>query len=920
MHAGRGGIAASSSLAPVPHLPLAENAVVMGFKRFNSSKATSAQKEARMRNLAKANARHNKENILPPSTLTPIAAGRQLSHKTVSRDPVPCASAAAKKWKKKFESASRANRRYRSKINTLKEQTSTSEKCLRDELNSRDLTIAGLSSTKHIQASRIAALQDKLDSTLATSSLDKKSIQALKKRVKRFGGVLQRAISRTRRKALCSRGKIKVRGIYSPEMRHLARVFSLAGCAPDKIGDLIQATASAFGIRIPDKHKMSRRTAARCVLEALPASEIQLGYEVGMNAGLTLSQDSTSNRNVNYQAHHVNLRVPDYSAGETTLTSQSHHTTRLLRVDSTHDHTSEKAMDSWLVLLKHASETYNNSPLARRTKTAFTLRQFALKLKGMNTDHASTEQCTSDRFKAWKHSETLLDLGERKLAQRDFDELLVFLNAKKADMIDLCGGLEVWSTLDALSQARKEAELLKELTLEIGEQVYDALSDSERGALNLFVWAGCCMHKDQNSFKGGVTAMEAFWALNGLERPVLLANKANAAKVRDILNPSRAGKPFTEGEMNLLEASTRGGVKAAALAGSLLNNKDSKKGYGDTPVIHFAAETGQKNVRIFPDTSNTRFGSHGLAICELVKHRHFYAHFIEEVRLRKHSSSFTNIELNVSKALQDPPTLTEFAAIVYYVQTIGQPYIRVARATENGAQVNALSLGPFHKKVLAHCLAVIEDPDLVLSETATFETATLDGQPWDDPDAITAVRLLQKEGKVPHLKGALVALYTGAAGTWTRFSSEYAPEGVIDKLNLDEQDLAWMPATNDANEGALGAYRVHVRNKPSTTLLTYNAHAVCHKNDTLAFMNTVLNDEDLAYIRKQARILDSSGLERKRKAELAAFEKQLAETKRQKEEATKRAALEKTQRLEAVKLVDIEGVDRSSMAIPASRN
>ncbi|KAF8958266.1 hypothetical protein BDZ97DRAFT_1706198, partial [Flammula alnicola] len=67
------------------------------------------------------------------------------------------------------------------------------------------------------------------------------------------------------------------------------------------------------------------------------------------------------------------------------------------------------------------------------------------------------------------------------------------------------------------------------------------------------------------------------------------------------------------------------------------------------------------------------------------------------------------------------------------------------------------------------------------------------------------VRHLQKKGKEAR-EEITVAFFRGSLATWERFSSEFAPGGVIDEASAEEKHLAWMPATNDVNEGALGAY------------------------------------------------------------------------------------------------------------------
>ncbi|KAH6880315.1 hypothetical protein BKA70DRAFT_1126587 [Coprinopsis sp. MPI-PUGE-AT-0042] len=697
------------------------------------------------------------------------------------------------------------------------------------------------------------------------------------------------------------------RGVYNAAARDMARRMALAGCSPSQIGPLIREIGEIFGVKVTKE--MSRRTVQRCILETLVAADIQLGSEMEASPAFTISQDSTSNRSINYQARHVALRVPNYNAGETILTAGSQHTSRLLRVASTTDHTSQTSWNTWLVLLESTLRTFNNSPLAHRTSRSFSLRQIALKVKGMNTDHASAEKATFDLAQSWKESETVKHLGGEVLTQRDLMDLAAFLNERKGALIESLGGRAAWDGLGVDKQAEHEAEMMEALKEEMGRPLYESLPSDARARLDLFIWAGCCMHKDQNSFKGGADAMAKCWEEIGLSPPILLANKANAAKVRAALNPSRQNLALSDDEAAAIAASTRGGVKTAALAGTLFNNKDDKKGYGDSHVIHLMAECGLSASHRFPDTSNTRFNSHAEAAAELLTYLEFYRRFLGEIKLRKKVTGWTNIEKNVNDALYDVATLTELAAMTLYSQAITHPYLRVVRGSGDNA-VNVLDLGPFHHEVREHCQKLIDDPSLLTGESVAFETATLDGRPWDNLQAISAVQEHQKAGMFPHLDTILVAFLKGSQTTWIRFSSEFAPGGTVDTTTASERDLAWMPATNDVNEGALGGYRVHMRDKPSTSLLQFNAQAVAKKNNTVAFMAAVFNDDDFEYIRKVARRWDESGIETKRRAEQVEFEKNLAAIKLARIHHTGKEALERQARLAAVTIVHADEVPK----------
>src|SRR6266446_9018538 len=86
--------------------------------------------------------------------------------------------------------------------------------------------------------------------------------------------------------------------------------------------------------------------------------------------------------------------------------------------------------------------------------------------------------------------------------------------------------------------------------------------------------------------------------------------------------------------------------------------------------------------------------------------------------------------------------------------------------------------------------------------------------------------------ELPYFRELLVAFFTGAAETWARFISEFAPGGLIDEATIEEKDLAWMPTTNDVNEGALGQFCVMIRHQPQLTLPGHNAIAMYFCNDT----------------------------------------------------------------------------------------
>lgn len=555
---------------------------------------------------------------------------------------------------------------------------------------------------------------------------------------------------------------------------------------------------------------------------------------------------------------------------------------------------------------------YNDSPLAKRLGVQVCLRDFAKKLKGMNGDHASNEKSTAKAMQSWKRDQILDEMGEDRMLEMEADELLSLLGQWKENRIADAGGQAVWDALSPAEQAERDGALMKDLKAQLGSEIYDQLSDQEKKKIDFFLWAGCAMHKDQNSFKGGNHRMMGTYERHKIPPPMTLANAANAALLRKVLDPAKhREEPLTETEIAALEASTRGGVKLTAIAGALFNNKDDKKGQGDTYLMHFKAKYGE-SFRRFPDTNNTRFGSHGEAAGNLLRYHEGYVEYMQLIRDKKLKPAWTNIESNIAKALECTRTLEELAVLALYTQAISHPYMRFVRGPGT-EEVNILDLGPLHVEVQDHCRMIIDDPMLLLTPgTESYVLGSLDGLEWEEPEVVQAVHARLDE--MPYIKLLLVAFFEGALATWIRFSAEFAPGGLIDTATADERLEAWMPSTNDANEGALGSYSSMRKKKPTLTFHQYNALAMYCRNDTQDFMR-LLNEDDHAYLRRRARIIDSSGLERQRRQRQVEFDQWVVKITQAKRAAQRAKIAANIRRLESVILLtSLDQVDGLTVA------
>lgn len=126
---------------------------------------------------------------------------------------------------------------------------------------------------------------------------------------------------------------------------------------------------------------------------------------------------------------------------------------------------------------------------------------------------------------------------------------------------------------------------------------------------------------------------------------------------------------------------------------------------------------------------------------------------------------------------------------------------------------------------------------------------------------------------MPHFQDVLVTFLKGAVQTWVHFTSEFAPGGLIDEATMEKRLLAWMPATNDENEGALGLFRLLMRRQPHLSLLSHNAMAMFFQNNTEAFMAAKFTEkEDFQYLHMLGR--ESQKAEKMRRKEIVEFRDQ----------------------------------------------
>ncbi|KAF8059514.1 hypothetical protein FPV67DRAFT_1426248 [Lyophyllum atratum] len=670
---------------------------------------------------------------------------------------------------------------------------------------------------------------------------------------------------------------LKEKNVIKDAIREMIRKLVCLSVPEEKIDDMIHVVGEGLGCRVVDS--VSTRTVSRIIHEGGIAAEMQLVSEIEGAKGLTLSGDGTTVRKRNYESRHATVSVPSYENPDNGFA------TRFLGISSAPNHTSEMQFRGLQNQVKEMYETYNDSPMGNIAPADASL--FATYILGLGTDHAEDQKKLARLILEWKTVTDLTLRGQHYMKAMPASELLPIIMEACNEKIEAAGGIESWEVLPEAEKDKRDKVIYDGLCRRFGESGWEKLSEQEKMDARLFVWAGCCMHKEMNSVKGGARAMGEFWKSAGVDGPIKLMNRDNAAAAA--AGPSKA-KDRAE------EVSEGGAVKLTSLAGAIFNHKDDKKGQQDIYRIFF--ETRLTYPIRFPDTSNTRFQSHCEASGELIVHLPYYLEFLTLVKDNKEARNFNHMEGNVFKALTDIATLTELCVLALYSLSVSHPYMRSVRVS--GVQKNALDLKPLHVEVKVHCNAIIDKPTLLLAPDASHMTGSLDGKLWERPEVFYAIHQLAPS--LPHLEPCLVAFFRGALDTWNRFTSEFEENGVISRLSASQKARIHIPATNDHNEGALGSLRVAMRAAPNLSLRKFNSKTMYKTNRTHAFISRRCRTADQKYLREAARKRDAAGIERKKRVLEIDHMKKVQDLKLKQDVVTKKKKDDRERVLDALEI------------------
>lgn len=595
--------------------------------------------------------------------------------------------------------------------------------------------------------------------------------------------------------------------------------------------------------------------------------------------GGTISSNSTSIKSINYVAKHY-IAISDNPAALPRRYA--------LPITTLNNHSSQSQLDDWIDMFKLLSDMLRQSLSAPITVQFW--RDFVRNVRGGMTDHAPDQKCMITLFTQWKRTIERESRGSTLLASLSPLELLELINKRMS--ADEGKSQAPWETLSQEDQIRHAGATFRKLCLEHGEAEFNKLSPEEQFQVDLFIWAGCCMHKSLNASRAAFEVATATWSkIEGASKPIPLLNKDNAAVLQH---------GSKEDQDRVLATAKGGAYKSLELLGTVVKNGDDKKGQQDLFKVEAMRSLGESLA--FPDVSKIRFNTFLYAAAAVILNLSFFQSFLKLVYNAKSTQGWTNIEKNCAAALVDPPTLTELCAAAIYLVVVeksyitrvrggkqstasppvardadGQPTRKRARTSTPRAprkpakapleDENMLDMADYHKQVLAFCKMVADDPNSLLS---TPYPKTLDGQDLDEESRkiMDAVRAVAEQYGLCHLETILGAFFRGAYEKWITFTEGFEQDSPIAKLSPDQRWMAFLNTTNDCNEGALGMLRIALRRAPNISLFLYNSITMIKQNKVAEFFAT-LDPARLAYIRGEARRMANGSVEKLRRIKLA---------------------------------------------------
>ncbi|KAJ7174309.1 hypothetical protein C8R46DRAFT_892312, partial [Mycena filopes] len=224
---------------------------------------------------------------------------------------------------------------------------------------------------------------------------------------------------------------------------------ALDGVCPSKVVGVLKRIAEKLGIAVSGD--ISDRTVRRAVKEGGVASQMQFVEAVGTSKGVTASSDGTTHKNINLESRRATVINEDNSKQ-----------TFFLGIGMAINHTSEKQLEGWEELIEAAYQKLFRLVASMKTR--------------LEREHR----------------------GERTIAQMPPAQWADILFKISQAAVAEAGGITAWELLEDPDRLHHHDAAFTAFIRELGEEEFSKLTAEEKQSIDLFIWGGCCMHKNLN--------------------------------------------------------------------------------------------------------------------------------------------------------------------------------------------------------------------------------------------------------------------------------------------------------------------------------------------------------------------------------------------------------------------------------------
>ncbi|KAH7874176.1 uncharacterized protein C8R40DRAFT_1008487, partial [Lentinula edodes] len=130
---------------------------------------------------------------------------------------------------------------------------------------------------------------------------------------------------------------------------------------------------------------------------------------------------------------------------------------------------------------------------------------------GFYSDHAADQKKLFELLKKWKKQLEREVRGESAVKRLMDNEYACLIFQGSQVLVQKAGGPAAWDVLTTKERTRRIDEMRRQIICDIGEAEFQKLSEEEKAKVDLILWAGCCMHKEMNAFKGGCVGLDEYW-------------------------------------------------------------------------------------------------------------------------------------------------------------------------------------------------------------------------------------------------------------------------------------------------------------------------------------------------------------------------------------------------------------------------